>query len=326
MEEQKLLFEIIKSKTSEQFRLADIIEELLEISTDSAYRRIRGEKELSFSELKKICNKFNISIDELFNHQSNQGASFHYSPVNLSNQKSYIDYMKRLLNVLNNLKSVFEKEIYFTAQDIPFYHFLKYPELTFFKLFAWNDTLSRKPISFCEFCNNLDKKQILPIYEQIYNSYLLIQSKEIWTAQSIDSTLRLIEYYFDTGAFESKETVLHLLNQLNDLLCTVKGFADDDFKGGERKTPFSLYVCSVDLENNFMLTKRGDNLSCNIKLYTINSIATDNSYLCDETMKWIEDLISKSILVSGTSVKERFRFFQSSKNKIDVLINKIEIS
>jgi len=63
-----------------------------------------------------------------------------------------------------------------------------------------------------------------------------------------------------------------------------------------------------------------------IRLNNVNGITTDNRVLCLETLKWIDDLISKSIIISGISIKERVRFFQSSKNKIDGLINKIEMS
>ena len=326
MEKQRHFFEILKTRIPEQYRLVDVVEEVLKVSTDSVYRRIRGDMELSFTELYTLSQKFNISIDEVFSYQSGQSAMFHYMPVDLSNQESYIAYIKRLLGTMTAFKSISENELYFSAQDIPFYHFLAYPELLFFKLYAWYDTLNRTPISYSEFYNNLDRDAILPIYQQMADAYQLIPSKEIWTNQTIDTILRLLEHYFETGAFENKESVLLLISQLTELMNTVKKYADVACKGGNKKTSFSLYLCSVDLENNFMLIKRGENMSCNIKLYTVNSIATENKSLCMETAKWLDDLISKSILISGASTKERFRFFQTSKNKIDGLINKIVLS
>ncbi|MDR2039182.1 MAG: helix-turn-helix domain-containing protein [Bacteroidales bacterium] len=109
MKEQKRLFEIVKSKISGQYRLADIIEDLLGVSSDSAYRRIRGEKELSFSELKKICEKFNLSMDEILNYNSNQGALFHYIPVNLENQESYIARFRFYQSSRNKIEGLINK-------------------------------------------------------------------------------------------------------------------------------------------------------------------------------------------------------------------------
>ena len=82
MDKQKFLFEIIKSTISDNQRLAEMIGELLGTGVDSAYRRIRGETELSFSELIKICDRFNLSVDEILNHKtSNRGVLFHYTPI-----------------------------------------------------------------------------------------------------------------------------------------------------------------------------------------------------------------------------------------------------
>ena len=326
MEEQKRLFKIIRKKVSDQFRLADVIEELLDVSSDSAYRRIRGEKELSFSELIILSEHFSLSIDEIIKSKSQKGALFQYIAVNLDEQDSYMEYIQRLLSILTGLKSAQDKEILFTAQDIPFYHFLNYTELMFFKLYAWNDTLTQNHVSYRQFCNNLDKESIVSIYNQMSTAYSCIPTKEIWTNQTIDTILRLMDYHIETGAFDRKETALLLLEQLAQLMDCIAKDAERGHKEEDKKTPFSLYLCSVDFENNFFLTRREGKLACTIKLYTVNSIATDNEPLCLETQKWVEDLISKSILISGTSGKERFRFFQTSKNKIESLINKVELS
>ena len=107
---------------------------------------------------------------------------------------------------------------------------------------------------------------------------------------------------------------------------TVNSYADQGYKDNELKTPFSMYVCSVDLENNYVLTRAEDKLTCLVKLYTINSMATDNEYLCTETAHWINDLISISTLISGSSIMERMRFFKLAHEKIAHLRKKIELT
>jgi len=66
MEEQKYLFDILKTKIPGQYRLTDMVEEVLNVSADSAYRRIRGDKELSLSEAIALCKRFNLSMDAIF--------------------------------------------------------------------------------------------------------------------------------------------------------------------------------------------------------------------------------------------------------------------
>ena len=62
---QVLLFRYIKSSLPGHVSLVDQIADLLNISNDSAYRRIRGEKEISLSELKALSEHFKISLDQV---------------------------------------------------------------------------------------------------------------------------------------------------------------------------------------------------------------------------------------------------------------------
>jgi len=327
MKEQIHLFEVIKRKISDRQRLADVIEELLGVSSDSAYRRIRGETELTISELKIICDKFNLSMDEILNFKSNRGALFYYDPVNLMNNDVYINRAKRMWSVFHNLKSASDKEIVYTARSIPLYHLALFSDFAFLNLYTWNDVLdsANKSISYENFCSKLDKKNIIPMFQQLHNAQTSIPTKEIWTGQTINVTLRLLEYFYATGAFEKKETVLNLLDQLYLLMDTIHQYAEDGHMRGEQKTPFAMYNCSVDLYHNCMMARKGDQLSMTLRLHMANFLETDNEVLCNVMFKWQRGLISKSTQISGeASAKHRFHFFKFSKNKIDKLVEKIK--
>ena len=328
MEEQIRLFEVIRQKISDRQRLADVIEELLGVSSDSAYRRIRGETELTISELIKICDKFNLSMDEILNYKSNQGALFRYDPINLMDADVYINRAKRMVDMLNNVKSASNKEIIYTARNIPLYHLVLYPELAYLNLYSWNNIFqenAQKSISYDDFCSNLDKEKIISMYQQIHHAHTSIPTKEIWTVQTVSVTLKLLEYFYTTKSFGKKNTVLNLLDQLALLMDTVHQYANDGHKGDEQKTPFSMYNCSVDMCHNCMLVMKGNQLSMTLRLHTVNFIETDNEVLCNATLKWQRGLITKSTLISGESSEmQRFRFFESVKKKIENLVKKVK--
>ena len=325
MEEQRHLFEIIKSGIPESQRLSDIVETLLNIGQNAAYRRIRGETELTFSELRKISSKFNLSIDEILNYRKTTGALFHYNPLKISDQESYFNQMQRMLNILDVLKSSSDREIIYTARSIPFYHFVTQSELAFFNLYVWNNTLHRVNISYEAFCETLDRKSTLFMYQKIHQAFMAIPSVEIWTIHTIGVTLRLLEYCFLTGSFAKKETVLSLLNQLADLMDKVQQYADCGHKGGRMKMPFDMYNCSIDLENSSMLARKENRFSLFVRLHTVSFMETDSEELCHATLQSNNDLISKSAPISGqSSLKQRLRFFELAKNRIEESIHKIK--
>ncbi|MDR1746520.1 MAG: hypothetical protein LBR49_04535 [Tannerella sp.] len=293
------------------------MEEALGVCQDSAYRRIRGETELSYSELRILHNKFNLSMEDIFGKQ----YEFIYMGVNITEQDNYIRQVKQLSDVLAGVNAAADKEVYYTAQDIPLYYFTEYTDLLLFKLYVWSDAHHNMNISFNEFCNNIRKKEILPIFEQVSQSYINIPTTEIWTNQTVDKILRPLDYYARIGIFDKKKTIFLLLNQLTDMMATIRKYADNGYRGNA-KVPFSLYNCSIDMENNFILARKGNNA---VSIIKVNNIATCTTTLCNDIEKWINSLIVKSTLISKISIKERHVFFQTIENKIKNTIHNIEL-
>ncbi len=53
----------IRNRLPESTSFADELAELLNVSRDSAYRRIRGETVLSLDEVKKLYDQYGVSLD-----------------------------------------------------------------------------------------------------------------------------------------------------------------------------------------------------------------------------------------------------------------------
>src|SRR5215212_7694719 len=81
---QQLFFNHIKSKLPVHLSLVDEVAELLAISNDSAYRRIRGEKPIGLDEIQMLCNKYQVSLDQLL-QIGNETAIFSGKMVDHSN-------------------------------------------------------------------------------------------------------------------------------------------------------------------------------------------------------------------------------------------------
>src|ERR1043165_5529314 len=62
---QKQFFLQLKSRLPQYVSLPEEVADLLSISTDSAYRRIRGEKAITLEEIQKLCNHYKVSLDQL---------------------------------------------------------------------------------------------------------------------------------------------------------------------------------------------------------------------------------------------------------------------
>jgi predicted transcriptional regulator len=114
---QQLFFNYIKSKIAPHLSFVDEIAALLKISHDSAYRRIRGEKEIGLADVKALCNQYKISLDQLLQIQS---GTFIFSGDFIDSTSFGLNtYLQQINKNLQFLTSLQNPHLYYFNKDIP---------------------------------------------------------------------------------------------------------------------------------------------------------------------------------------------------------------
>ena len=137
-EMQQQIFAAIKRKLKGDESVADELARLLGISTDSAYRRMRGEKPVTFEELYKIATHYQISLDQLMNIH-NGAIIFQGQYLDKQNFR-FEGYMNSLVQNMTYMNSFKEKEFYYSCKDMPIFHHFVFREIAAFKWFFWLKT------------------------------------------------------------------------------------------------------------------------------------------------------------------------------------------
>lgn len=329
MKEQRELFRRISEKIHKQGAdLVKVIVAALGVSESTARRRINCQDELSLSEVKKLYDTFNISIDEILCGEADGNIAFHHHhdhDLDISNQKEYIDHLQERVKRWNEYKIIPEKELLHLACHLPFYHCYQYDELIFFRLFTGNNIMHSKAISYDTFCKSLEKNKLIPLYRNIHHAYLRVPSKEIWSTHTIDLLLQTVKYYYLSGAFKDTESALRILRQAKELLDTVRIYAEKGYKDKEGKVAFSMYLSPINMGNSITLAKNGNDCFCNINLYLNNSMGSHHRGIYRNIQQYFDDATGKSMLVSGGSSKsELSHLFRKKQDRIDRLIDRIE--
>ncbi|MBL7940063.1 MAG: helix-turn-helix domain-containing protein [Flavobacteriales bacterium] len=215
---QQALFKQVKERLPQHLSLPEELASMLGISADSAYRRIRGEKPLDISELAMISNRFGISLDGLLGQQ--QGNFVFNGRFVGSGDLSFSEWLSSVLGQLELAAQGKEKTVFvFQAKDIPLFHHFQVPELALFKFFFWRRTILRDTqLQSSRFKLSDRDDELLALGRKIYLTYLRLPSTEIWNAESLNSTLRQIAFYRDSGTFEKEEEAQLLFDRLLDLL------------------------------------------------------------------------------------------------------------
>lgn len=318
---QQLFFNHIKSKLPAHLSLVDEIAEILNISNDSAYRRIRGEKPIGLDEIQVLCNKYQVSLDQLLQIETNTVIFSGNKVDNVS-----FDFKKYLQDIANNLalfKQLQSPQIYFYNKDIPIFHYMQFPELSAFKFFFWKRTLIGYPeLARQQFNGEESDKETAETAKRIIDLYDQIPSTEIWNEESVHITIRQIEFYRQSKIFSNKHVILKVYLQLEELLNHIELEAEAGKKFLYNQQPasnavtFDIYINECLIGDNTIYVQGGDRQITFLNHNGLNFIGTQDRNFCDYTYKNLQNIMRKSTHISVVGEKDRSMFFNTLREKI----------
>jgi len=320
---QDVFIQKLKESLPPSIGIAEELSELLGVSIDSAYRRIRGETDLSISEVHLITKKYGISLDGVF---SNLGDTVSFTYTKLTDSEANFEkYLTRLFTHLKALNSFPDKKLFYVAEELPIFYSFFSKKLTEFKLFYWQRSVLNEPVHQSQkFEFGTVNKDLVELAHNCYKEYKKIPSLEIWTEKTILTVTKQIEYYLESGVFKNAKDAAELMQEVKKMADTVLESAENSRKEkSDKEETYQLYCSEVVLGTNCIYVKSGDFKHAYISFNTMNSLTTNNSEFCDETEHWIKNIIRKSTLISGAAEKQRYQFFSVLNKHIDESIKKI---
>ncbi len=323
MQVQEVFIQKLKETVSPNVSLSEEIADLLGISSDSAYRRLRNETEFTLKEVHAIAKRFNISIDSLFSF-NNDFVTCNYIKLTDS-ADNFEKYLASLAGQLKQLKQLTNRKIIYAAEEVPIFHSLGTDPIRAFKMFYWQRSVLNVP----EYQNKKFTLDIIPpnlmkLAAEIHDTYKHVPSVEIWTDETILTTVKQIEFYFESGAFKSKEDALLVLEHLYKMTESISEYCESQDKSGGKEENFKLYSSDLVIGTNCIHIATDHFNSSYISFNTLNSLTTTNRVFCEEIEHWMKNLMKKSTLISGSAEKQRFRFFTAMRKHISACEERIK--
>ncbi|UCH14438.1 MAG: hypothetical protein JSV22_00370 [Bacteroidales bacterium] len=325
---QQHLLNIVQDLIPDKYSLVFELSELLGLSSDSVYRRLRGETLLTIEEVQQICTKFNISFDSICGSDDLTTVAFKFHRIRGEN-----DFKEHLISIRNDLKVLQTKEdvhVTYAAIDMPFFHNFRFPVINTFKSFYWLKSVSNypayQPLKFsCKFIN----EELNNLGMEIYKIYCSLPSTEIWTDLIHNSILKQISYYWDSGEFSSKDDALQLCDEVEQQFALIRQMAEkcskipDEEQTVKKKDNFEVYFSEIQVATHCIQVRVDNFKTVYLSNQTFNKLVTSNVSFNEETDRWLNNIIKKSILISGVGEKQRYKFFKSVFDKISALKDKI---
>jgi len=325
---QKRFFHELKTKLPSNLSLATVVADELNVSIDSAYRRIRGESDLSLHEFDLLSSKFDISTESVLS-KNNQNVLFSYRSIN-QNTFDFGSYFQSLIEEIKSLEQYGLKEIIYAALDLPMFYYFMFPKLAAFKLFFWR----RNVFNYSKTDEKLYKFTNIPEEElskslRMARAYLKVPTTEIWSEETLNSTLRQINFYYEMGLFESHQEIVDILNDLRKVIDHVRKQAEFGLKFNpdlvpaddlpDDKNNFKIYHNEVTLSDNVIIVKLENFNVVHLGHNVLNILTTSNEKFCSDAIAFVDKVVKNSTLISVSAEKERNRFFNILSHKIDAM-------
>lgn len=318
----------VKSALPANVSFVDELADLLDISQDSAYRRLRGETLFNIEEITLICKHFRVSFDPEIEHMSNK-VTFDY--LKLDDKKE--NFRRWLMFIAGDVKKIGtspNNQITYGADDVPIWHHFYDAELTAFKLCYWLKSIMNAPeFTDINFSPDLLDSDMIESAMEMLKNYNEINSVEIWTVDTLNSNLKQIEYFWDSGFFNSRKDALRICDLYHEELNIIQKKASHSSKliaqGESGRENFKMYKSEVMIGNNSILANIGSTKIAYVSNNTFNMMSTTSADFVHENELWLNNLLKKSELISGVAEKQRNQFFRILRDKVEMVRQRITL-
>jgi hypothetical protein len=291
---------------------ADELVEMLHISRDSAYRRMRGETTMALDEIKTICNRYKISLDSLL-MPGDDVIPFHHQSAGDDSHGLY-NWIKSVDEHLAALQRASGSTIKYLARDIPIFYYFTSPLLAAYKIFFWLKTQLGTDFADSMFTPEIIPKEYITLTSRIADKYMNIDSIEIWGEETVLGTLRHIEYHFACGTFPSAREALSILDCYQKMLQDIHTSAGS---GKKSKSTLALYRNDLMMMDNTIFIETGNSKVTWLQNSSLEWLSTTSEPYCEQTAKRITNTVSKSELITVSGERERNIFFNQVYARIE---------
>lgn len=132
------LIEVMKDKIPDGVNLANTLMDILYIGKEAVYRRLRSEVPFTLNEASIISKKLGVSLDQIVGISYANNAMFDLNLLHYSDPiKTYYAILDHYVELFESLRDDPTSELSTASNMIPQTYYLKYDNLSRFRLFKW---------------------------------------------------------------------------------------------------------------------------------------------------------------------------------------------
>lgn len=307
---------VLKEQFPKQTMLITVVEDILKIERESAYRRIKGVVQFSIREMGILAQHLNISLDNLLiNDQSNVV----HIKILRPRTEECLGYMaKGIKHYLDKIKIIENSpcsEMGIAYSNIPIEFYTPYGSLFKFICFRWGNyyigTGKHKDFANWKLPDAIIEQHTIAM--KLYSKIKKIIY--IWDKSIIWSLMKDLKYFASAGIIE-EDDVARIKRDLHSMLNDLERLIGDE--GSENESDkIEFYISHVKIGMTYTYLWSEEYTASYITGLLIHSNINEDKDACRNVKQWIKSMRKVSTLISGTGDKERILFFKEQHQIVD---------
>jgi hypothetical protein len=310
------LVNAVKEKLPSKDNLANALMDILYIGKEAIYRRLRGEVPFTLTEAAVISRKLGISLDKMIGVSFRDNAVFDMNIVSSDKPfEAYYSILEKQVDLFRSVKEDETSEIGTSSNIIPQTLSLKYNMLSKFRLFKWmyqNENIKCKHFEEMEIPQKMVEKQ--KEYSDLVSHIHSVDY--IWDNMIFSHLVNDIQYFCsihlitDEDKDRLKKELFLLIDEMEELSARGKSKAGNDVK---------IYISNINFEATYSYLDTSSTQLSLIRIYSINSITTQDQEMFRGLKEWIQSLKKFSTLISESGEMQRIQFFKQQREIVSIL-------
>jgi hypothetical protein len=314
----------ILAKIPSYINPVDFLHDVLDISKESIYRRIKGEISFTLEDLIKISSRLFISLDEIVytsldNEPGQQPIIFQSRSNKLFEpQQTFLDFLSAYIYNLDKTSKAKNLEVMVAANRLMILTVISFDHLFKFYYYRWIHQTQQKPLDFSLSDVVLSDdlialQQKLKTYKRTGNHIYILDN------YFLKSTIREIQYYYNRQLISEDEMLL-LQDDLYKFIDVMEYIIKQSFEI-EGYTN-NIYISSTQIDSSGLYCRYDDEEAINLWISYGVSIRSTNAVMCKTYRSWFNSLKKYSNLISGCNEVLQIKFINQQRAYIKDIMNK----
>jgi hypothetical protein len=313
----KNLIDAILKNIPPKVKTASYLSNVLKMSRESAYRRIRGEIPFTADEFAKLSVRLGFSIDEIIGNNDFEHAFFEFSVDKKDPNEVYSVMLEKYATLLEKIETTKVADSVMSLNRIPLTFHVLFDNLHKFVFYKWLNQYNEVPLNL-HFSAIEVPQEIMSLQKRIrFNFEKLKRRTLILDPNTFLSQVKEIQYYYQMKLLNDEDVSL-LKKEMNGLVGLLENAAKTGTLGAY-KTKIDIYLSFLSIHANTNYYAYDDTIRTIIWIFTANPMVIHNVNISNMQKKWLNSLKRQSTLISQSNEISQAEFFDQQRKYIEML-------